>query len=428
MLQGDPIGKSGWRDEAVKDALDLCLACKGCKGDCPVNVDMASYKAEFLSHYYAHRLRPITAYSMGLVHWWARAAALIPNVANLVTHAPVVKDVAKAVAGIAPQRDIPYFAPKTFQQWFKKRSKEETSAVGRREVILWPDTFNNHFHPETAVAAVDVLESAGFRVRVPLREFCCGRPLFDWGMLDTAKSLLRSILTELSIPIRSGIPVIVLEPSCAAVFRDELPNLFPDDEDARRLKQQTYVLSEFLRREAKDFRLPKLACHALVQIHCHQEALMKTIDEEAVLKAMGVDFESLNSGCCGMAGAFGFEKGDHYDVSINCGERVLLPRVREATDDTLIVADGFSCREQIAQQTDRKAFHLAEVIDLALRTQSDFGRVRRIEDAAWRVLKSEEFKPASIERTAITLGAGVVLGGAVLWYLRNRGQATISEA
>lgn len=419
MLQGDAIGKDGWRDEAVKDALDLCLACKGCKGDCPVNVDMATYKAEFLSHYYRGRLRPITAYSMGLIHWWARAASLMPNVVNLLTHAPVLRDLAKLAGGIAPKREIPYFAPQTFQHWFRKREAHRQNTENQRKVILWPDTFNNHFHPATAVAAVTVLEAAGFEVIVPRESFCCGRPLFDWGMIDTAKKLLQDTLNGLSQHIQDGLPVVVLEPSCGAVFRDELTNLFPDDENARRLRQQTFLLSEFLKRKAKELDVPTLKRKALVQAHCHQRAITKFTEEEMVLSEMGLDFETLDSGCCGMAGAFGFERGEHYDLSIKCGERALLPRVREAAKGTLIIADGFSCREQIAQQTNRRPLHLAEVIELALQHASS-ARKERMDDHASQVQNREEFRPAPIQSTVMKLGIGAALAGVAIWWLSHK--------
>src|SRR5947209_223910 len=200
MLQGNPL-EDGWRSEAVKDALDLCLACKGCKGDCPVNVDMATYKAEFLSHYYKGRLRPITGYTMGLIYGWSRLAALVPEAVNFVTHAPLLSSVLKAMGGIAPQRKVPVFAPQTFKQWFKQRGLRNQ---GRPQVMLWPDTFNNHFHPETAIAAVEVLEAAGYQVRVPEQSLCCGRPLYDYGFLDTAEKLLRQILDTLRPQIEAG--------------------------------------------------------------------------------------------------------------------------------------------------------------------------------------------------------------------------------
>ena len=350
MLQGKYL-EAGWHIEAVKDALDLCLACKGCKSDCPANVDMATYKAEFLSHYYKGRLRRITGYSMGLIHRWARFAAFMPGVVNFFTQTPVLRDVAKMLAGIAPERRIPAFAPQTFKQWFQKRGSRNE---GQPKVILWPDTFNNHFHPQTAIAAVEVLEAAGYRVEVPQQALCCGRPLYDYGMLNTARRLLRKILDTLRPQMEQGVPVVGLEPSCVAVFRDELIDLFPNDEDAKRLSQQTSLLSEFLEKQAEHYQFPQLHRKAVVHGHCHHKAIMGMKDEEAVLSRLGLDYRALDSGCCGMAGAFGFEK-DHYDVSIKVGERALLPTIRNADKDTLIIADGFSCREQIDQSTDRHA-------------------------------------------------------------------------
>ncbi len=412
MLQGDAIGKEGWRDEHVKQALDLCLACKGCKGDCPVSVDMATYKAEFLSHYYAGRLRPRHAYAFGLIPWWARLASTMPRIANLATHAPLLRNVAKAIAGIAPERKIPRFATQTFKAWFDRRGRRN---AGRPRVILWPDTFNNYFHPETARAAVEVLEAAGFEVVVPQQSLCCGRPLYDYGMLDLARRQLRQILDVLRPEIRAGTPVIGLEPSCASVFRDELTNLVPDDEDARRLQKQTMLLGEFLQHEAPDFQIPRLHRKALVHGHCHHKAIMKMDDEEDVLRKMELDFEGLDSGCCGMAGAFGFEKGDHYDVSIACGERVLLPAVREAAQDTLIITDGFSCREQIAQTTGRRALHLAQVIQMALPAE---GKQPAADEPARSCARVR--KPLAIAAAAL------IAGSMLVWqreHARNRRHA-----
>ncbi len=362
MLRGDSL-PNGWRNESVREALDLCLACKGCKGDCPVNVDMATYKAEFLSHYYEGRVRPRTAYSMGLIHRWARLAALAPRLANGVMRAPLLGSVAKAVAGIAPQRQVPAFAPYTFRAWFGRRGARNQE---RPAVLLWPDTFNDHFHPETAIAAVEVLEAAGYRVIVPRRALCCGRPLYDFGMLDLAKRLLGQILDALRDEIAAGVPLVALEPSCLAVFRDELVNLLPGDEDAQRLSRQSFLLSEFLVQRAPDFQFPRLQRKALIHGHCHQKALVGMSDEEALLRQIGVEYTAPDAGCCGMAGAFGFER-EHYDVAMAVGERALLPAVRAADDETLIVANGFSCREQIAQGTGRRALHLAEVLQAAIR-------------------------------------------------------------
>jgi len=352
----------GWRDEHVKEALDLCLACKGCKSECPVQVDMATYKAEFLSHYYAGKRRPVTAYTMGLIYWWARLASLRPELANFLTQTAILRDVAKRLGGVAPERRIPRFAPQTFKHWFRHRDPRNE---GKPRVILWPDTFNNHFYPETAQAAVEVLEAAGYQIAVPRQSLCCGRPLYDYGFLDQAKSLLRQILETLRPQILAGIPLVGLEPSCIAVFRDELINLFPNNEDARRLSGQSFLLSEFLEQKVPDYRPPKLRRKALIHGHCHHKAIMKMTDEQTLLEKMGLNLDLLDAGCCGMAGAFGFEK-DHYEVSIKCAERVLLPAVRHASQDTVIIADGFSCREQIAQTTDRRALHLAQVLQMAL--------------------------------------------------------------
>jgi Fe-S oxidoreductase len=361
MLRGDTI-TGGWSSEAVHDALDLCLSCKGCKGDCPVRVDMATYKAEFLSHYYEHHHRPRAAYAFGLIHTWAELAAFAPRVVNLITQTPGVSAIAKFAAGMAPQRRIPKFAPKTFREWFVKRSPQR-SRVGER-VILWPDTFNNHFHPETAKAAVRVLERAGFSVDIPKARLCCGRPLYDYGMLDLAKLRLREILTALWREIDEGVPIVVLEPSCAAVFHDELRNLLPDDARARRLSTLVSSLSEFLTTRSEQWTpRSEQRLRAIVHGHCHQRALSGMTADQQVLDRLGVEYQVLDSGCCGMAGSFGFER-HHYDVSQAIGERRLMPALRSSSADTFVIADGFSCREQIAQATGLRARHLAEILAL----------------------------------------------------------------
>jgi FAD/FMN-containing dehydrogenase/Fe-S oxidoreductase len=356
MLNGEAIGKNGWRDPHVKEALDLCLACKGCKGDCPVSVDIATYKAEFLSHYYAGQLRPRSAYALGLVHVWARLAAHAPGLANLVLgRAPV------RLAGLTSERPLPRFARETFRQWFARRPP---GGAGGRRVLLWPDTFTNYLRPEPGKAAVEVLEAAGYRVELPPPGLCCGRPLYDYGMLGRAKRQLRRIVEALDEPIAAGTPLVGLEPSCVAVFRDELVNLLADDPAATRLSSQTFFFAEFLEREA--YEPPKLSGAAVVHGHCHQKSLLELTDVEHVLSEVGLSFETLDSGCCGLAGSFGYE-ADHYELSMQIGERVLLPAVRAAPPDTLVVADGFSCRQQIAHATGRRALHLAEVLQLALR-------------------------------------------------------------
>jgi FAD/FMN-containing dehydrogenase/Fe-S oxidoreductase len=365
MLQDNPL-KNGWKSPHVKDALDLCLACKGCKADCPVNVDMAMYKSEFLAHYYKGRMRPRHAYAFGWIYWWSKVASLMPTLANFIMHAPVLGSITKAIAGIAPERKMPKFAEITFREWFGNR-KKYMSNTGKPKVILWADTFNNNFLPETLVAGTEVLEAAGFEVMVPRKSLCCGRPLYDFGMLNTARNQLLEILNVLQSEIRQEIPIVGLEPSCVAVFRDELNELFPHSQDAKRLSTNVFTLAEFLEKKAPDFSLPQVKGKAVVHGHCHHKAVMKLNCDKQLLEKTGVDFSVLDSGCCGMAGYFGYIKGEQYDVSVKAGERVLLPAVRKAGDETIIIADGFSCREQIEQKTHRKALHLAQVLQLALK-------------------------------------------------------------
>lgn len=224
-------------------------------------------------------------------------------------------------------------------------------------MLVWPDTFTNYFTPEVGIAAVDI----------PERPLCCGRPLYDYGMLPTAKRWLRRILDDLREPIEVGVPVIGLEPSCLTVFRDELVNLFPDDVDAARLRAQCVTLADFL--TARQYQPPRMNRQALVQVHCHHGAVLGFGTEAVLLRDMGLDLEIPDSGCCGMAGSFGFERGERYEVSQACGERVILPAVRSASADTLIVADGFSCREQIAQATGRRPLHFAQVLALAAESE-----------------------------------------------------------
>lgn len=387
MLQGDVL-KGGWKDEHVKESLDLCLACKGCKGDCPVNVDMATYKSEFLSHYYEGRLRPRTAYLFGWIYWWSKIASKMPSVVNFFSQTPGLSTITKALGGIAQQRKMPKYAEITFKRWFEQKAKdknvrkningEHTKFFGdsnngnidtKKQVILWADTFNNNFLPQTLVAGVEVLEAAGFEVIVPKKALCCGRPLYDFGMLKTAKKMLVEIMETLYEEIKNGVPIVGLEPSCVAVFRDELLNLFPHDEQASRLSKQVFTIGEFLDKKAPDFKVPQLKRKAVVHGHCHHRSIMGIDSEKKIMKNAGLDFEVLPTTCCGMAGYFGYEKGEHYDVSIKAGEQTLLPTVRNADPNTIIITDGFSCREQIEQETDRKGLHLAQVIQMALHDQ-----------------------------------------------------------
>jgi FAD/FMN-containing dehydrogenase/Fe-S oxidoreductase len=383
MLDGSDRGGTiadGWRSTAVRDALDLCLACKGCKADCPVNVDMATYKAEFLAHHYEHRPRPLPHYSMGWLPVWAAAASAAPRLVNALAQAPGLGRVAKLAGGIDQRRKIPIFAPESFQRWFANRRPGGDGSRG--DVLLWPDTFTNHFHPGIGRAAVEVLEAAGWRVRVPDQPVCCGLTWISTGQLGIAKKVLRRTVEVLRPHLRAGTRVVGLEPSCTAVFRSDAFDLFPDDEDVTRLREQTATLAELLHRHTVGWQAPRLpgSPHALIQTHCHQHAILGTAPDQAVLAQAGVRAEFLDSGCCGLAGNFGFEKG-HYEVSEACGERVLLPALRGADDEAVILADGFSCRTQIQQgdSNGRTAIHLAEL----LRAGLDGDRVTALPERRW---------------------------------------------
>jgi Fe-S oxidoreductase len=405
----------------VKDALGLCLSCKGCKHDCPVNVDMATYKAEFLSHYYKGRIRPRHTFAFGFVHVWASLVHAVPGLAtisNWIAHTPGLGTLAKAVVGMEQKRDVPAFAPVSFKSQFRRRGVRNT---GKSQVILFADTFNDHFMPETLWAAVDVLERAGFHVVVPMQDLCCGRPLYDYGFVPTAKRWLGQFMRVMQPAIEAGLPMVVLEPSCAAVFRDELTNLYPTDKDAQRLSSQTFLLSEFLAKHAPEFRVPALNRHVLLHGHCHHKNIMGMEDEKKLLDKMGAKLDEPEDGCCGMAGAFGYEQGDHYDVSIKCGERVLLPKVREADAQTLVVADGFSCREQIHQETDRHALHLAQVLQLAER---ELPAGERPETSIVRA-RAREHRLASM-RTAAAL-VGIAAAGYVAYRAFKRTPNTIAR-
>ncbi len=403
MLEGDPV-TGVWQNEQVREALDLCLACKGCKGDCPVHVDMATYKAEFLSHYYERHWRPRTAYAFGLIHWWARLGSHVPRLLNLVTHTPLLARIAKWTAGMAAERSVPRFADETFVQGLARNPRLARSGD---PVILWPDTFNNHFHPETAHAAHALLQRAGFDVIVPAQRLCCGRPLYDYGFLPLAKRLLQDVLDALREPIRRGVPIVVLEPSCAAVFRDELLNMLPDDEDAKRLAAQVRLLGEFVAEHQARFQLPRIDADVLFHGHCHQKAIFGTTAARTLLASLGARVDAPDTGCCGMAGSFGFE-AEHYDISRRVGERVLLPAVRRARDETVIVANGFSCREQIAQLTHRRALHLADVLNRA-------AAGRQLND----VEKDASVRGESNKLPAYAAAALVGIGAAMAFALRH---------
>ncbi|MFF3698964.1 FAD-binding and (Fe-S)-binding domain-containing protein [Streptomyces sp. NPDC002221] len=369
MLDGhaDSAVTDGWRSIEVHDALDLCLACKGCKSDCPTGVDMATLKAEFLSHHYEGRLRPAAHYSMGWLPVWARLSRLAPALVNAVLHAPGLARVGKRLAGVDAARTAPVFAEQSFVQWWQARGLEQPDPADPRTVVVWPDTFSAYFHPSIAISAVRVLEDAGFRVAVPTEPVCCGLTWISTGQLTAAQKALRRTLTVLRPYLEAGTPIIGLEPSCTAVFRSDAPELMPGDQDVQRLAGQVRTFAEQLIHHTPDgWRPPKMARQATVQTHCHQHAIMKFDADRELMRRAHLNADVLDEGCCGLAGNFGFERG-HHEFSMAVGQQGVLPAVQDAAPDALVIADGFSCRTQIEQGgTGRRALHLAEVLALGL--------------------------------------------------------------
>ncbi|MDQ3615355.1 MAG: FAD-binding oxidoreductase [Actinomycetota bacterium] len=364
MLEGDLV-TDGWRSTEVRDALDLCLSCKGCLSDCPVNVDMATYKAEFTHHHYKGRpwARPRSHWSMGWLPLWSRMASHAPGLANAISSSGL-QGWLKRLGGVTQERELPKFAATPFTDWFATRAAPARPAP-RGRVVLWPDTFTNFLSPEVGQSAVRVLENAGFEVVLPPGRVCCGLTWISTGQLGVARKVLGRSLSTLEPYLVEGVPIVGLEPSCTAVFRHDAKDLLPDDALARAAARSTYTFAEALQQLAPDWSPPKVDRPALVQVHCHQHAVMGFDADSAVMSAAGILASVPDSGCCGLAGNFGFEEG-HYDVSQAAGERVILPAVREAAPGTSVLADGFSCRTQISQGTSRRAHHLAEILASAL--------------------------------------------------------------
>lgn len=364
MTRGELIA-GGWRSTEVRDVLDLCLSCKGCSVDCPVGVDVATYKSEFLHHHYKGRLRPLSHYSMGrlpaLSRWAARLR--LKGLVNALTSSPLVSPLVKRAGGIAARREVPRFADRTFREWFQGRAPGGDGHRG--PVLLWVDSFNDHFTPEVLRAGVAVLEDAGFAVRIPDGAQCCGLTWITTGQLGTARRVARRTVAALAPAVRAGVPVVGLEPSCTAALRTDLPGLLGGDAEARAVAGATVTLAELLVRRAPDWQPPRVGGTSISQTHCHQHATSGFGADAQLLARMGVDNTVLRSGCCGLAGNFGFERA-HYEVSVAAGEQVLLPAVRAVGAETRVLADGFSCRTQIRHGTSREGAHLAQLIADAL--------------------------------------------------------------
>jgi Fe-S oxidoreductase len=278
--------------------------------------------------------------------------------------------------------------------------------------VLFPDTFTNHFHTDVAKAVCEVIEAAGFEVTIPPKVLCCGRPLFDYGMLGRARAMFQEVLDTLDEQITEGLPMIVPEPSCGASFRDELIEMLPEDRQAQRLSKQTFTLAEFLEKYAPDAELPRIERKALVQKHCHHQSVMGFDADEKLLKRLGIDADLPPTGCCGLAGSWGFEN-EKYQISMDCGERELFPKVREADTETILLADGFSCRTQIEQGTSRRAMHIAQVIQAGLPDRRSLPKERpeRLGEQT-----SQPASPTKEVAAAVTVAAaGAAAAGLVFW-------------
>ncbi|TAM88559.1 MAG: FAD-binding oxidoreductase, partial [Jatrophihabitans sp.] len=354
LAQGQLV--TSFRDDAVRESLDLCLSCKGCSSDCPAGVDMATYKAEVLYQRYRHRPRPAAHYALGWLPRWARLAGHAPRFANATLRSAAVSGVAKRAGGIDPRRPLPQFARETFRRWFAHR----TPAAGT-PVLLWADTFTNAFSPAVGQAAVRVLEHAGYSVRILDKQVCCGLTWISTGQLDGARRQLRRALDALGPALDAGLPIVGLEPSCTAVFREDATRLLPQDPRAAQAQASVVTLAELLAR-TPGWRPPDLAgVTAVAQPHCHQHAVMGWDADAALLSRAGATVEAVG-GCCGLAGNFGVERG-HYDVSVAVAETALLPAVRRAPHDAVLLADGFSCRTQLEQLAGADSIHLAQLLD-----------------------------------------------------------------
>ncbi|MDQ6648770.1 MAG: 4Fe-4S dicluster domain-containing protein, partial [Actinomycetota bacterium] len=356
MVNGSVV-RAGWRSPEVHEALDLCLSCKACSSDCPAGVDMASYKAEVLHQTYRRRVRPASHYTLGMLPRWARWSSGLPGVANAALGVAPLAALAKRVGGIDARRPLPAFASETFRARFARRG----GSMAGEPVLLWVDTFTDYFTPEVGLAAVEVLERAGFAVRVPARAVCCGLTWLSTGQLDGARRQLRRSLETITPELDAGLPIVGLEPSCTALLRSDAHELLPADSRAAAVADTTVTLAELLARRRPEWEPPSLAGTTVVaQPHCHHHSVMGYAADRALLARTGAEVREI-AGCCGLAGNFGVERG-HFDVSVAIAEHALLPAVRAGGPEAVVLADGYSCRTQLDHLAGRTGVHLAQLL------------------------------------------------------------------
>nr|WP_315595214.1 FAD-binding and (Fe-S)-binding domain-containing protein [uncultured Cupriavidus sp.] len=372
LLNGEVIDESRDADQ-VKDSMDLCLSCKGCKHDCPTHVDIPKYRSEFLYRYYQRRMRAPMDAMIGRLGQWLPAATRFSGLFNAVMRNRLARRVGQAF-GLASDAALPTLAAKAFRHGTTARrlSTSDGDSFGPHDVVVWTDTFNNGFTPHVIEAAIQVIERHGWRARLSTRHVCCGRPLYDVGLLDQARDNLREMLDVLAEPIAAGVPVLVLEPSCLSVFRDEMSAMLPDDPRAKALADLTLTMAEFAKRAGISLTdVTDVHAHA----HCHQRACGGTSAEQ------GLGLKVLDTGCCGMAGAFGYHEKTAA-VSRRIGETSLLPKLERLSADAVVAADGFSCRSQIRKISGRDARHLAEILAEARPAPSQTASLQPQRDAA----------------------------------------------
>jgi Fe-S oxidoreductase len=354
ILQDVVRGELPWSHPSVHEALDLCLSCKGCASDCPTGIDLATYKSEVLHQTYRRRVRPRAHYTLGRLPMWARVAGRMPHLANRALTLPLVGPIALWVAGVDRRRTIPRFPERPFRRTFRARASNLTP------VVLFADSFTDAFSPEVAEATVRVLRAAGYEPQLPSGPVCCGLTWITTGQLDSAKSILRRTVSTLAADARDGVPIVGIEPSCTAVLRSDLHELLPRDPDAAFVSSQVRTLAELLA-DTPGWTGPDLTgTRVIAQPHCHHHAVLGWKTDADLLTATGATVQTL-AGCCGLAGNFGVEIG-HYDVSVAVAAQHLLPTI-DAASDAVVLADGFSCRTQIADLRQRRSLHLAQLLD-----------------------------------------------------------------